>query len=157
MGGCEGKLQSHGGERSSKVEENKVERFPYRGLGADQHAPVQKACLLSHQGGQGLVAEAPALEFRLRERTGAGSVNTAWRGLVRHSEPGGSPGKSLDLPKRQETIVSGCVRRGDSEHHLNKLHSRVRATAISTDNRDGHEMLRLLLQPPRSLCASTGH
>ena len=29
--------------------------------------------------------------------------------------------------------------------------------AISTDTRDGHELLRLLLQPPRSLCASTGH
>ena len=33
----------------------------------------------------------------------------------------------------------------------------MRATAISTDPRDGHEMLRLLLQPWRSLCASTGH
>ena len=31
------------------------------------------------------------------------------------------------------------------------------ATAISADTRDGHEMLRRLLQPPRSLCASTGH
>ena len=29
--------------------------------------------------------------------------------------------------------------------------------AISSDTRDGHEMLRLLLQPPRSLRASTGH
>ena len=29
--------------------------------------------------------------------------------------------------------------------------------AISTDTRDGHEMLRLLWQPPRSLCASPGH
>ena len=29
--------------------------------------------------------------------------------------------------------------------------------AITADNRDGHETLRMLLQPPRSLCASTGH
>ena len=29
--------------------------------------------------------------------------------------------------------------------------------AISADNRDGHETLRLLLQSPRILCATTGH
>ena len=66
-------------------------------------------------------------------------------------------GKNLELPKRQETIVSGCVRRGDSEHHQNVLQRRARAAAISADTGDGHETLRLLLQPPRSLCASTGH
>ena len=70
---------------------------------------------------------------------------------------GGSPGKSLDLPKRQETIVLGCARREDSEHCLNELQRRARAVAISADTRDGHETLRLLLQPPRSLCESTGH
>ena len=63
----------------------------------------------------------------------------------------------MELPKRQETIVSGCVRRGDSEHHLNELQRRARAAAISADPRDGHEMLRLLLPPPRSLCVSTAH
>ena len=61
------------------------------------------------------------------------------------------------MPKRQETIVLGCTRRGDSEHRLNKLQRQARAAAISSDTRDGHETLRLLLQPPRSLCASTGH
>ena len=68
-----------------------------------------------------------------------------------------SPQKSLKLPKRQETIVSGCARRGDSEHCLNKFQRWAQATAISVDTRDGHEMLRLLLPSPRSLCASTGH
>ena len=34
---------------------------------------------------------------------------------------GGSPGKSLELPKRQETIVLGWARRGDSEHCLKEL------------------------------------
>ena len=32
----------------------------------------------------------------------------------------------------------------------------ARAVAIRADPRDVHETLRLLLQPPRSLCASTG-
>ena len=58
---------------------------------------------------------------------------------------------------KPETIVSGCVRRGDSEHRLNKLQRWAEAAAISADTRDRHETLRLLLQPPRSLCASTGH
>ena len=82
-----------------------------------------------------------------------------WSWLHEHSLKGlrGSPGKSLDLPKWQETIVSRCVRRGDSEHCLNELQRCVWAVAISVDTRDGHEMLRLLLQPPRILCASTGH
>ena len=74
-----------------------------------------------------------------------------------HSWPGESPGESLDLPKRQEAIVSGCARRGDSEHRLNELQRWVRAVVISAGMRDGHETLRLLLQPPRSLCASTGY
>ena len=66
-------------------------------------------------------------------------------------------GKILELPKRQEPIVSVGARRGDSEHNLNELQRQARAVAISTDTREQHEMLRLLLQPPRSLCASTGH
>ena len=39
------------------------------------------------------------------------------KGLMRHSWPGGSPGKGLQLPKRQETFsylfVSWCARRRD--------------------------------------------
>ena len=42
------------------------------------------------------------------------------------------------------------------EHHLNKLQRRSQAVAISVDTRDGHETLTLQ-QPPRILCASTGH
>ena len=59
--------------------------------------------------------------------------------------------------RRQETIVTGCTKRGDSEHCLKELQRWAQAVAISMDTRDGHEMLRLLLQPPRSLCVSTGH
>ena len=58
--------------------------------------------------------------------------------------------KTSDLPK-------GCARRGDSERRLNKLQRQARAAAISADPRNGPETLRLLLPPPRSLCASTGH
>ena len=39
-------------------------------------------------------------------------------------------------------------------HFPNKRYSN---NSISMDPRDGHETLRLLLQPPRSLCASTHH
>ena len=74
-----------------------------------------------------------------------------------HSWPGRGPGKSQELPKRQETIVLGCARRGDSENRLNELQRQAGAAATSVDTRDGHQTLRLLLQPPRSLCASTGH
>ena len=63
----------------------------------------------------------------------------------------------MDLPKRQQTIVSGCAKRGDSEHCLNKLQRCAKATAISMDTRDGYETQMLLLQSPRNLCASTGH
>ena len=60
----------------------------------------------------------------------------------------------MELPKRQETIVSRCTRRGDSGHRLNELQRQVRAAAISADPRDRDGPLTLL---PRSLCASTGH
>ena len=117
-----------------------------RGLSA--HSPEKR---------WGLGAEAQALEVR--------SQGEDWGWLREHSLKGASApqlgrresGKSLELPKRQETIVSGCTRRVDSEHHLNELQRKEQATVISVDNRDGHEMLRLLQQPPRSLCASTAH
>ena len=92
-----------------------------------------------------------------REKTGVGCMDRAWSGVVHQSLLEESPGESLKLPKRQETIVLGCGRRGNSEHHQNKLQRLARAAAISTDTTDGHEMLRLLLQPPRRLCASRGH
>ena len=142
--------QGHRGQ-SGEIPEQRI------GADQDQHSPAQEACLLTCQGGWGLGAEARALEFR--------SQVEDWGWLHEHSLKGASApqlnrresGKSLKLPKSQETIVSGCARRGDSEHCLNKLERWTQATTISADSRDGHEMLRLLLQPPRSLSASTGH
>ena len=88
-----------------------------------------------------------------------------WGWLHEHSLKGASAPqlagresrKSLELPKRQETIVSRCARRGGSEHCLNEFQRWAQATAISADTSNGHKTLSLLLQPPRSLCASTGH
>ena len=135
--------------------------IPAQRIGADQHSPAREACLLTRRGGQGLGAEAQASEVRYQGEDWGWQREHSLKGLVRHGEPGGSPGKGLQLPKRQETFsylfVSGCARRGDSERHLNELQRRARAAAISADPRDRHEMLRLLLPPPRSLCVSTGH
>ena len=83
---------------------------------------------------RGLSAPPPGragLGAEARASVGSQGEDWGWRhehslkGLVRHSQPGGSLGKSLELPKRQETIVSGCARRGDSEHLLNELQRRA--------------------------------
>ena len=120
---------------------------PTQRISADQNSPAGEVCLLTRLGRRGLGAEAPA---------SVGSQGEDWGWLREHSlkgasYPGGNPGERLELPKRQETIVSGCARRGDSEHRLNELQRQPRATAFNADPRDGHETLRLLLQPPRSL------
>ena len=119
---------------------------------------------------RGLSAPPPGragMGAEVRASVGSQGEDWGWRcehslkGLVRHSWPGGSPGKSLQLPNRQDTFsslfVSWCARRGDSERRLNQLQRWARAAAISADTRGVHETLRLLLLPPRSLCVSTGH
>ena len=134
--------------------------IPAQRLGAEQHSPARGACLLARRGGRGLGAEAWASVGLQREDWGWRREHSL-KGLAHHSWLGGSPGKSLQLPKRQETFsclfVSRRARRGDSERCLNKLQRWAQAMAITADPRDGHETLRLLLPPPRSLCASTGH
>ena len=95
--------------------------IPAQRIGIDQHSPAQEACLLPHWGRWGLGAEAQASEV--------GSRREDWGWPREHSLKGASApqltrresGKTQDLPKRQETIVSGCTRRGDSEHCLNGL------------------------------------
>ena len=127
---------------------------PARRSGAEQHSPAREACLLARRGGRGW-------ELRLGLRAAVGSQGEDWgwrrehslKGLAHHSWLGGRPGKSLQLPKRQETFpcffVSWRARRGDSECRLNELQRRVRAAAISTDPRDGRETLGQLLPPPK--------
>ena len=124
--------------------------IPAQRIHAEQHSPAQEACLLTCRGRQGLGAEAWA---------SVGSQGENWGWLREHSLKGASApqlarresGKTLELPKRQQTIVSGCARRGHAQNHLNELQRRARAAAISTDPKHGHETLRLLLQTPRSL------
>ena len=69
---------------------------------------------------------------------------------------------------RQETIVSGCISRGDSEHCLNKLQRGARAAVISADPETGmkcegccnrHQeacvqaQVTIRTSPPGSLCS----
>ena len=76
-GVARGKLQSHGGECSSKGEEGKAERFPHRGwVPTSTHQPERLVCSAAWAGG--------GWELRLRlqrsdpkERTGVGCMNTA--------------------------------------------------------------------------------
>ena len=56
--------------------------IPEQRIAADQHSPVQEACLLTHRGGWGLGAEAWALEVR--------SQGEDWGWLREHSLKGAS-------------------------------------------------------------------
>ena len=112
----------------------------------------------AHPPGQvGLGAEAQASEV--------GSQGEDWGWLCEHSLKGASvpqlarreSGKKSGAAEEARDHCFRCARRGDSERRLNELQRRAQATAISADPRDGQETLRLLLPPPRSLCASTGH
>ena len=73
---AEGKLRSHGGERSNRGVEGKAERFPHRGsVPPSTHQPERLVCSPAGTGG--------GWELRLRlrsdcrKRTGVGGVNTA--------------------------------------------------------------------------------
>ena len=131
---------------------------------------TEARCRAALSSPRGLSAHPPGragLGAEVRASVGSQGEDWGWRrehslkGLAHHSWLGGRPGKSLQLLKRQETFsclfVSQRARRGDSERHLNELQRRAQAVAISAGPRDGRETLRLLLPPPKSLCASTGH
>ena len=91
-----------------------------------------------------------------RERTGVGCVNSL------------KGANASQLAGRESGKKSGTAE--GARDHCFRVHEErgfrappkqdpemARAMAIRADTRDRHEMLRLLLQPPRSLCASTGH
>ena len=127
----------------------------------------RRAALTSPRGSSAHPPGRAGLGAEARASVGSKGEDWGWRrehslkGLAHHSWLGGRPGKSLQLPKRQETFscffVSRRARRGDSERRLNELQRQARAAAISADLRGGREMLGLLLLPPKILCASTGH
>ena len=135
--------------------------IPAQRIGADQHSPVREACLLTRRDGQGLGAQARASEVR--------SQGGDWGWLCEHSLNGAS---APQLAERESGKTSGAAEEARrfflplcflvrEERRLTALlkgaPETARVATISADPRDGHAMLRLLLPPPRSLCASTGH
>ena len=128
--------------------------------------PQLRAALSSPRGFSAHPPGRAGLGAEARASVGSQGENSGWRcehslkGLAHHSWLGGRSGKSLQLPKRQETFsflfVSRRSRRGDSECRINELQRLAGATVISADPRDGRETLGLLLPPPKILCVSTG-
>ena len=78
--------------------------IPAQRIGADQHSPAREACLLTRRGGRGLGAEAQASEYRSQGEDWGWLREHSLKGLVHYSYMGVSLGKSLELPKRQETF-----------------------------------------------------
>ena len=131
--------------------------IPAQRIAADQHSPAREACLLTCWGGWGLGAEARASEVRPQGED--------WGWLREHSLKGAS---APQLDGRESGEKSGAAEEARDhcfgvreERGFRALPKRAPETgasrAISVEPRDGNEMLRLLLWPPRSLCASTGH
>ena len=118
-GGVEASEEKHGGERSNRGAEGKVERFPHRGsVPTSTHQPERLVCSPAGAGG--------GWELRLglrrsdpRERTGVGGVNTAPRLGGRES------GKRSGAAEEARDHCFGCARRGDSEHRLHELQRRA--------------------------------
>ena len=99
---------------------------------------MEDQCRAALSSPRGLSAQPPGragLGAEARAAVGSQGEDWGWRrehslkGLAHHSWPGGSPGKSLQLPKRQETFsclfVSRRARRGHSERRLNELQRRA--------------------------------
>ena len=120
-------------------------------ISADQHSPAREACLLSRRGGRGLGAEARALVLAGRESGKMSAAAEEARDFFLPLCFMARKERGFRVPPKRtpETGVSRSYQHGPQR--------RARAAVISADHRDGHEMLRLLLPPPRSLCASTGH
>ena len=120
-------------------------------LGAEQHSPAREACLLTRRGGQGLGAEARALVL-------AGRESGKKSGAAKEARDFFLP---LCFLLRKERGLRAPPKRapemGASRGYQRGPQRQARAVVISADPRDEHETLRLLLPPPRSLCASTGH
>ena len=72
--------------------------IPAQRISGDQHSPAREACLLNHQGGPGLGAEARALEIR--------SQREDWGWLREHSLKGAS---APQLAGRESRKKSGAA------------------------------------------------
>ena len=149
---------------------------PAQRIGTDQHSPAQEDCLLTHQDGWGLGAEAWALEVR--------SQREDWGWLRKHSLKGASAPQLTERESRKKSgpareprpLLWGAQGEGNSssmcpqkaEHCLSEFQRHVQAVAISSDHRDGHELLSchcchqescvqvqvtIHISPSRSLCS----
>ena len=135
--------------------------IPAQRISADQHSPAREVCLLTRRGGWGLGAEARVSEV--------GWQGEDWGWLREHSPKGAS---APQLARREFGKKSGPAEQArdfflplcfplHEERGLRAPLKRAPETGASRGYQCGpqswHEMLRLLLPPPRSLCASTGH
>ena len=112
-------------------------------------------------GRAGLGAEAQASEVRSQGEDWGWRREHSLKGASAPQLAGRESGKkSAAAEEARDFFLPLCFlvrEERDSERRLKELQRRARAAANSADPRDGHETLRLLLPPPRSLCASTGH
>ena len=126
---------------------------PAQRSSANQHSPAREACLLTRRDGRGLGAEAQASEVR--------SQGEDWGWWHEHSLKGASAPR---LAGRESRKRSGAAEEA-RDHCFGVREERgflpcvptegrvppkqapetAQATAISSDNRDKHEMLTLLL------------
>ena len=134
--------------------------IPARTIGANQHSPAREACLLTRRGGRGLGAEA---------RASVGSQGEDWGWWREHSLKGASVPQ---LAGRESRKKSGAAE-GTGDFFLPLCFTVRKEKGFRVPLKQTPEMgasrgypcgpqrcsetLRLLLPPPRSLCASTGH
>ena len=147
--------------------------IPAQRISANQHSPAREACLLTRRGGRELGAEARASVRsqgedwgwrRAHSLKGASAPQLAGRESGKKSAAA-KEGRDFFLPLcflvREERGFRAPPKRapetGASRGHQRGPQRWAQAAVISVDPRDGHETLRLLLPPPRSLCVSTGH
>ena len=123
---------------------------------ADHHLPAREACLLTRRGGRGLGAEA---------RASVGSQGEDWGWQREHSLKGASApqlagresGKMSAAAKEARDHCFGVREKRGFRAPPKQAPETGASRGYQRGPRDGHETLRLLLPPPRSLCASTGH
>ena len=148
-GGRETRLSARIPQQQGRRGENG--EIPAQRLGAQQRSPAREACLLTCRGGRGLGTEARASVLGGRESGKKSAAAEEARDFVLPLCFVAHKGRGFRAPPKRtpETGASCGYHRGPQR--------RTRAVVISAHLRDRQETLRLLLPPPKSLCASTGH
>ena len=81
--------------------------IPSQRIGADQHSSARNACLLTCWGGWGLGAESHASDIRSQGEDWCWLHEHSLKGVVCHSQQGGSLGKTLKLPRGKRPLFRG--------------------------------------------------